>query len=511
MQRTTLFSFLTSLLLGLCILTSPEIQAESRPADCPSGYTNTGLFCTRGTDDYARTRPANCPKGYTNVGLDCQKGANIFDRVGSSKMTCPSGYSKSGSVCSKACKAGYTNMGLTCHRPLSTLTTSSMTCRSNELLLGSTGRCYKVQKHGQGCWADAPCGDGLSCQPGVHKCYNSPRKAGEPCSAGYGCVDGLYCQSFLHKCVPKTIDYNSNSPCGALRVQATAEDAKRANLTMSFSAGSAGGVGVFASYETGLVYGNKGEFGCFATACVGQQIDANISNYANFGIYNDYKNFEGFSIVTGGGADVPFVELGFQTSQVWSSNIPKSANDFAKNQLIGTASGLSFGVGVNPVNVNYAYCVTEVLDDDSPVSGLKSLETSLKQWANGGFAPDKKPTNVTVGGSTSSVTTSNNSPRPPTRPQSATTRIPQLSKSTINSRVANYYNQKSEWSGQYVISRVIRSRSVNVNAKEKIVHVEYKYRGKTNNQAGIDKRTFRFKYTNQWNVISMGGNQSASF
>ena len=38
------------------------------------------------------------------------------------------------------------------------------------------------------------CASGLSCQPGVHKCYHSPREFGEPCSAGYGCGSGLSCQ-----------------------------------------------------------------------------------------------------------------------------------------------------------------------------------------------------------------------------------------------------------------------------------------------------------------------------
>ena len=418
--------FSTFTILLFCIVFSSVSHASSRPADCPSGYKNTGLFCTRGTSDYrAPSRVANCPRGYTNMGADCQKkGIAVWDRKGMSKMSCPRGYFRRLARCYKNCKSGYTNMGETCHRTLRTLKSSSMTCRSNETLDKNTGRCYKQQKFGQGCSIDSRCGPGLSCQPGVHKCYHSPRKAGEACSAGYSCGAGLYCQSFLHKCVAKSINYNSNSPCGALRIQATAEDAKRANITMTFSGGSSGGVGVFSSLETGLVYGNKGEFGCFATACIGQQADASIQNFANFGLYTQYSKFEGFSVVTGAGADVPFIELGFNTSQVWSADPPRSAKNFIKNQLIGTTSGLSFGVGLNPVNVNYAMCYTEVIDDKSPLSGLKSATSTIKQWANAGFAPQAQTSNYAA--QPPQTTNHNSRPRSPNRstPQQHQSRQP---------------------------------------------------------------------------------------
>lgn len=40
-----------------------------RVADCPSGYTNHGLTCARGTDDIlAPSKVADCPSGYTNMG-----------------------------------------------------------------------------------------------------------------------------------------------------------------------------------------------------------------------------------------------------------------------------------------------------------------------------------------------------------------------------------------------------------------------------------------------------------
>ena len=56
------------------------------------------------------------------------------------------------------------------------------------------------QDVGQGCSLFCQCRAGLSCQPGVHKCYHVPRKLGEPCAAGHPCAPGFYCQYLAHKC-----------------------------------------------------------------------------------------------------------------------------------------------------------------------------------------------------------------------------------------------------------------------------------------------------------------------
>lgn len=62
-------------------------------------------------------------------------------------------------------------------------------------------KCYnKPRQWGQPCVAGHPCGTNLSCQPGVHKCYNVPRQLDEPCSAGFKCGTDLYCKGGVHKC-----------------------------------------------------------------------------------------------------------------------------------------------------------------------------------------------------------------------------------------------------------------------------------------------------------------------
>ena len=143
-----------------------EFGLDSRVADCPSGYTNTGLTCYRGPDTignggstvadcplgYTNTgltclRPAetqsnggssaaNCPSGYTNTGLSCLRPADSFDNGGSTVANCPSGYTNIGLLCSRGadsysapssvanCPAGYTNFGLTCTRGVDTFARS---------------------------------------------------------------------------------------------------------------------------------------------------------------------------------------------------------------------------------------------------------------------------------------------------------------------------------------------------------------------------------------------------
>ena len=72
-----------------------------RVADCPAGYTNHGLTCWRGSDDYwATSKVAACPAGYTNMGLTCFRGAHIT-HAPSKTPSCPGGYTNTGYTCHK--------------------------------------------------------------------------------------------------------------------------------------------------------------------------------------------------------------------------------------------------------------------------------------------------------------------------------------------------------------------------------------------------------------------------
>lgn len=327
-----------------------------------------------------------CPAGYKCAAGIPQRCHGPGKEGDSCHLTRPCGPGLTCEAGSQKCR-GPGKEGDSCH--LTKPCGPGLTCEAG------SQKCRAPGTVGQACHATRPCGGALTCQPSVHKCYHSPRKAGEPCAAGFGCGAGLYCQSFVQKCVPKTVDYNSNSPCSALFVQATAEDAKRANLVMSFSAGSSASAGGAASYESGVVYGNHGEFGCFATVCIGTASNVSIGNFANFGISSSWADAEGWSYVTGQGVDTPFLQLGFQTSQVFDASPPKGPNDFVKlSRLTGTSSGITFGVGLSPVTVGQAMCYTALLDGNKPLSQFKDIKGILEGWGKAGFAPSAKPANL---------------------------------------------------------------------------------------------------------------------
>lgn len=377
------------LLLLLIAPISAQAQAGrgcSAFSPCPDNYSCMPFRQVCHRDSGAREGEA-CQAGYGCArGFKCEAGSQVCRGPGKEGDAChatrPCGSGLTCEAGSQRCRAPGRE-GDSCHatRPCG----GGLTCEAGSQTCRGPGGV------GDACHVTRPCGGGLTCQPGVHKCYHSPRKAGEPCVVGFGCGPGLYCQSFLQKCVPQTVNYQGNSPCAALRVQATAEDARRANLTMSFSAGSAGGAGAYISYETGVVYGNNGQFGCFATACAGNQSDVSFGNFANFGLTNRYEDFTGFSVVTNQGVDTPFVNLGFQTSQVFSAQAPQRPGQILQNRLVGTTSGLTYGVGLSPINVGSAICYTARLDEGDPLGEFANIKSLLSSWGKLGFAPEARP------------------------------------------------------------------------------------------------------------------------
>jgi len=131
-----------------CFKGASTYSAASRVANCPSGYTNNGLFCGRGASTYyAPSRLADCPRGYRNTGISCYKPP--FGSKSLSSTTCPRGYFKGfANRCYKRCRSGYTNNGEFCGRGASTLSTSSMSCPSGYFLNKNLGRCYVRCKSG---------------------------------------------------------------------------------------------------------------------------------------------------------------------------------------------------------------------------------------------------------------------------------------------------------------------------------------------------------------------------
>jgi len=82
-------------------------------------------------------------------------------------------------------------------------------------MVASMVLCGKV---GDTCHLTKPCGSGLSCAPGVQRCYHSPRQEGEPCVAGYGCGGNLTCEAGSQVCrAPGKLGdaCHATRPCGS--------------------------------------------------------------------------------------------------------------------------------------------------------------------------------------------------------------------------------------------------------------------------------------------------------
>ena len=73
-------------------------------------------------------------------------------------------------------------------------------CKSPAVCEAFRQRCATPSGYNEVCHLTKPCGGGLTCQPGVQRCFNSPRQLFEPCSLGYPCDSGLSCAPGIQVC-----------------------------------------------------------------------------------------------------------------------------------------------------------------------------------------------------------------------------------------------------------------------------------------------------------------------
>jgi len=73
------------------------ISSTTRIASCPSGYSQSGNTCAKGTTS-TLSRTASCPTGYSTSGSTCAK---TTSSTTTNTASCPTGYSKSGNTCAK--------------------------------------------------------------------------------------------------------------------------------------------------------------------------------------------------------------------------------------------------------------------------------------------------------------------------------------------------------------------------------------------------------------------------
>lgn len=84
----------------------------------------------------------------------------------------------------------------------------------------------------------------------------------------------------------------------------------------------------------------------------------------------------------------------------------------------------------------------------------------------------------------------------------------------IKEKVKQYYDNKGEWAGAYVISSIEKVILETKSESEIIAHVHYNYEpapSSVRSDTGNDKRTFFFQYIgSDWIIIEMGGHMSGS-
>lgn len=206
------------------------------------------------------------------------------------------------------------------------------------------------QKAGASCSAFAPCGRGLQCEWDF--VCRVPSRIGESCGPSRKCGGNLKCQPAIQKCYPGDFDYKNDSVCKSFYDDGISKNAKNHKYpkTISFGLGTSIATGMSKTKETGAVYGESGEYGCYRTTCTGAEIDIAGSVFGTFGEFHNWEDFEGESHGVSVHVSVPGYELGAGESIILNAN----------GNPIGTVRTFSAGLGFVPGGATYDNCVTEL-------------------------------------------------------------------------------------------------------------------------------------------------------
>ena len=207
MNRKAKFALVSA--LALASSSTSMVQADSQHdgnlvklAQCPEGYTNNGLKCTRERKVIARDRvEGECPPGmsyrkrYTFMCYPDPNSRNI--RAPPQKPHCPDGWDVHGKDCHSPCPKGYKAQYGQCILPSDTLSTKFMTCPDGSRRVQS----FCEEQHIECKVADGIPGtfyfkDGNRCERDPSKINReyTPKPKGGECAEGQVLVQGAYCQ-----------------------------------------------------------------------------------------------------------------------------------------------------------------------------------------------------------------------------------------------------------------------------------------------------------------------------
>jgi len=201
------------------------------------------------------------------------------------------------------------------------------------------------------------------CTPGCDSGYrqgldlkcNRLRTLGEGCSVVNPCLDSLNCQPCFGcdsplQCFPQDVGVPfSDEDCEALYSPDLHKGAYDLGLTTTYGAGLAGSVGVSDTFESGTAYGPLGEYGCFATSCIGGETNVGSNLFTSVGFYDGYENLPGLSLSI---VETAGLLVSFSTSQIIGNG--------GAGALIGTEDAFSIGVSILPISAGVYSCTTSL-------------------------------------------------------------------------------------------------------------------------------------------------------
>jgi hypothetical protein len=218
-------------------------------------------------------------------------------------------------------------------------------------------RCYhSPRQYEEPCIAGHECGDGLSCHPGVHKCYHSPRRHKEPCAAGQECGPNLKCAPILQICVYSYLPIYNGDACRAIYDPVTAFRAKFLGLTIAMG-GTLAYAGFYThTWEWGAVYGGDDEYACYETECSGGTLEVSVAVGYSVGFYGQWDDFAGDAMVALVGGSVPVIKVAAVTGTVFT--MP----GVSPSRHLGQTAAFSVGTSasVAPVSAAVLHCNTRV-------------------------------------------------------------------------------------------------------------------------------------------------------
>ncbi len=124
-------------------------KTNTNNSKCPNGWVGNDGKCYENTGASTTTRTATCPSGYSKSGSTCTKNATSST---TRTATCPSGYYQSGSTCVQnttstttriaTCPSGYYQSGDLCSTNTLVRMTKRATCPSGQVF--EAGKCYTI-------------------------------------------------------------------------------------------------------------------------------------------------------------------------------------------------------------------------------------------------------------------------------------------------------------------------------------------------------------------------------